>query len=152
MELMLLQLLAYDDWANREVATTLERTGGPEKARELLAHIIGAEWLWYARIRATAARMAVWPKLTLAECGAESRQLLAAWSELLAAAGEAGLDLTVSYKNTKGEPWSSTVREVLTHVAMHGAYHRGQIALLVRESGHEPAYTDYIHAVRNRLL
>jgi uncharacterized damage-inducible protein DinB len=31
---------------------------------------------------------------------------------------------------------------------MHSAYHRGQIASHMREQGQAPAYTDFIHAVR----
>ena len=42
--------------------------------------------------------------------------------------------------------------DILTHVTMHGAYHRAQIAAAVRESGGEPAYTDFIHAARQGLL
>jgi len=48
--------------------------------------------------------------------------------------------------------WTSTVGDILTHVAMHGAYHRAQIAAAVRESGREPAYTDFIHAVRQGFV
>jgi uncharacterized damage-inducible protein DinB len=33
---------------------------------------------------------------------------------------------------------------MLVHVALHGQYHRGQVALLLRASGFEPATTDYI--------
>ncbi|MBI2678469.1 MAG: DinB family protein [Candidatus Koribacter versatilis] len=154
MSAHLQQFLAYDDWANREAAASLLSAGAaaPQKAGKLLAHIIGAQWLWYARVRGRANKMAVWPELTAEQSSAESRLLLAAWSELVLAAGEAGLDRSVSYKNSKGEPWTSTVREIITHLTMHGAHHRGQIATLLRESGHEPAYTDYIHAVRTGRL
>jgi uncharacterized damage-inducible protein DinB len=31
---------------------------------------------------------------------------------------------------------------------MHSAYHRGQIASHMREQRYTPAYTDFIHAVR----
>ena len=55
------------------------------------------------------------------------------------------------YTNSRGEAWTSTVEEILTHVVIHSAYHRGQIASDVRASGGVPAYTDYIHAVRQRL-
>jgi uncharacterized damage-inducible protein DinB len=58
----------------------------------------------------------------------------------------------VIYKNSKGEAWSSTVHDVLTHVALHSAYHRGQIAGLMRARGYAPAYTDFIHAVRQGLF
>jgi uncharacterized damage-inducible protein DinB len=34
-------------------------------------------------------------------------------------------------------------------VALHGSYHRGQIALLMRQGGGAPAATDYIAFVRD---
>jgi uncharacterized damage-inducible protein DinB len=40
----------------------------------------------------------------------------------------------------------------LIHVLFHSAYHRGQIALQMRASGLTPAYTDFIHAVRQGSL
>lgn len=40
----------------------------------------------------------------------------------------------------------------LTHVAMHSAYHRGQIAGELREPGNTPPYTDFIHPVRQGLV
>ncbi len=64
----------------------------------------------------------------------------------------AGLLETVVYKNSKGEPWTSTVEDILTHVVLHSAYHRGQIASLMRAGGEQPAYTDFIHAVRQGLI
>jgi len=149
-----LQLLSYDDWANHEAAASIERAGAkaPEKARKVLAHIIGAHWVWYGRLREGGAKLAVWPELSRAECVEHSRRLRTSWSELLASLDEAGLKQPISYKNSKGEPWSSTPDEILTHLTMHGAHHRGQIATLLRDSGNEPAYTDYIHAVRSGLL
>ena len=54
--------------------------------------------------------------------------------------------------NSKGEPWTSRVEDILLHVVMHSAYHRGQIASDVRASGHTPAYTDFIHCVRQGFI
>ena len=68
------------------------------------------------------------------------------WLEYLRTVAD--LSQTFAYKNTKGEAWSSSIGDVLTHVLMHSAYHRGQIASHMREQGHTPAYTDFIHAVR----
>jgi uncharacterized damage-inducible protein DinB len=36
----------------------------------------------------------------------------------------------------------------LDYALFHAAYHRGQIALQMRSAGMGPAYTDFIHAVR----
>lgn len=63
-----------------------------------------------------------------------------------------GLLETVTYKNTKGEPWSNTVEDILTHVLLHSAYHRGQIASQMRADKEQPAYTDFIHAVRQGVI
>lgn len=42
--------------------------------------------------------------------------------------------------------------DILTHVLMHSAYHRGQIASHMRANGKTPAYTDFIHAVRQGFV
>jgi uncharacterized damage-inducible protein DinB len=60
--------------------------------------------------------------------------------------------LDVACKNTKSEPRSSSVQDILTHVLLHSAYHRGQIASQVRAGGETPASTDFIHAVRQGLI
>ena len=48
--------------------------------------------------------------------------------------------------------YDSLVRDILTHVFMHSAYHRGQIAVDMRQNGVTPAYTDFIHGVRQGLV
>ena len=36
------------------------------------------------------------------------------------------------------------------HMATHGAYHRGQVALLVRDAGADPLATDFIVYMREQ--
>jgi uncharacterized damage-inducible protein DinB len=74
------------------------------------------------------------------------------WTDYLAGLHEADLAEGVGYRNSRGEFWVSTVDDILTHVVVHSAYHRGQIASAVREAGGEPAYTDFIHAARQGLV
>ena len=38
--------------------------------------------------------------------------------------------------------------DIVTHVALHGAYHRGQIAWVLRHGAGEPVSTDFITMVR----
>jgi len=70
----------------------------------------------------------------------------------LAGLAESDLAGSIEYRNSKGERWQSSVADVLTHVLLHGSYHRGQIASAVRAAGGIPAYTDFIHASRQGLL
>jgi uncharacterized damage-inducible protein DinB len=116
-----------------------------------MGHIIAAELLWLARLERVPSPLPVWPDLSLQECEAMFPELSSRLVRALPA--EAGaLTRPVPYTNSKGEPWTSTVEEILTHVVIHSAYHRGQIASDLRGAGQEPAYTDYIHAVRQELV
>jgi uncharacterized damage-inducible protein DinB len=58
----------------------------------------------------------------------------------------------VAYVNSLGESWTNAVEDILLHVIAHSAYHRGQVALALRSDGHEPAYSDYVHALRQGLV
>ena len=142
------RLLHYDAWANRETLKSLQQGSPPAKSLRWMSHIIGAEFLWLDRIHGRPQSLPVWPELNLDECGRRLTQL----SQLLPAVLDSDIGRTVQYTNTRGERWSSSVEDILTHVTIHSAYHRGQIASDVRSAGQEPAYTDYIHAVRQRFL
>lgn len=147
------RLFGYDDWANRETLAGLEAIEAPPaKSVRLLAHIVGAERLWYGRLRRQSKPAAVWPELSLTECRHALDELASLWRSHLENLDPAALDETVEYVNSKGEPWSSRVEDILTHVVLHSSYHRGQIAADVRAAGHTPAYTDYIHAVRRGFV
>ena len=141
------RLFAYDDWANREELARLRAMASlPARSVRVLNHIIGTQWLWLARLQGGKARMAVWPELTFDEAARELDALRQAWRETLAAF-DPGVD--VAYVNSKGEPWTSSAGDIVMHVILHGAYHRGQIAIDVRDAGEEPAYTDFIHWSRS---
>ncbi len=145
------RLFDYDAWANAETLHSI-REAPSERSLKLMAHVIGAEWLWLARLREKSAVMPVWPAFTLEECFSYQQQLPPAWRDYLAAQNAAALEHAISYTNSKGERWTNSVQDVLTHVVMHGAYHRGQIAADVRAHGGTPAYTDFIEAVRRGKL
>lgn len=144
------RLLQYDAWANRETVDSL-RHRPPARSLKWMAHIVGAEYLWLARLVGKSAPLAVWPELGVDACREKVTALARLWPEFLEAHRKA-LGDTVSYTNTRGEAWTNTVEEILTHVTIHSAYHRGQIASDVREAGMAPALTDYIHAVRQGFV
>ena len=150
MTRQLAKLLRYDVWANRETLRSLERSA-PSRSLRWMAHIVGAEYLWMARLRQEEETLPVWPELSLEVCGEHLDQLSRLWPAYLDETEES-LTEWVRYTNSKGEAWTNTVEEILNHVVIHSAYHRGQIASDVRASGAVPAYTDYIHAVRQGLI
>jgi uncharacterized damage-inducible protein DinB len=143
----------YDSWANREELRVLSSLPAPpQQAARVLTHIIAAQWLWFDRIQKNTQRTAVWPETDLAGCANQLQQLDAAWTSYLDSLSEADLLMACSYTNSKGEPWTSSVLEILNQLILHAAHHRGQISLLIRNTGNIPAPVDYIFAVRKGLL
>jgi uncharacterized damage-inducible protein DinB len=149
----LVRLLAYDAWANEAYLCALSALESPPAgATRVMGHIIGAKKLWLARLTKDGAKVEVWPAFERSAWTAAFLELSQKWRRFEEALTVGQLSSPVSYQNSKGEPWTSTVGDVLMHVALHGAYHRGQLARELRQAGVTPPYTDYIHAVRQGLV
>ena len=146
------KLFTYDDWANREVIRTLrELPHSPLKAVRLMAHIVAVEHLWLARLQCKPSPV-VWPEWTIAEIAPQQESITGAINAYVTSLSDEQLQTEVAYNNSKGESWTNSVADILMHIVMHSIYHRGQIALVLRESGIAPPYTDFIQAVRAHNL
>ncbi|GLC24536.1 DinB family protein [Roseisolibacter agri] len=148
MPATLLALLDHLRWADvraRESLQSLPATSPrTEAARALYAHVAAAEHVWLARLQGRAPEHPVWPQLSLGEAATLAAETADALRAHVDALDPDALDEPVAYRTTTGEPHRSTVREIVAHVALHGSYHRGQIALMVREGGGTPLPTDFI--------
>jgi len=147
------QFFSYDGWANREVLTALRSAENtPARSIKWMAHIFAAERLWLERLEQRKQSLPVWPEFTLEQCETQAAELPRLWKQYLQGEDEADLASTIAYKNTKGESWNSRKDDILHHVIMHSAYHRGQIAADMRAAGFTPVLTDFIHGVRQGLI
>lgn len=147
------QQFAYDAWANQEVLASIRANGGENtRPLQLMSHILAAERVWLERLKQVPQSVPVWPEPNLAQCEAEAAELKKLWFDYLDLITAGDISQTISYKNSQGEAWTSAIGDVLSHVVMHSAYHRGQIASHMRASGQTPVNTDFIHAVRNGLV
>jgi uncharacterized damage-inducible protein DinB len=86
--------------------------------------------------------------LSLDECEQVSTENIAAFGDLVSRLNPDLLEKPVTYRNSAGDQFTSTVEDILTHVAMHVSYHRGQIAAALRAGGDTPSPTDYIAFTR----
>jgi uncharacterized damage-inducible protein DinB len=143
----------HDFWANREEVRALSALDQPPAAAlKLLAHIVAAQWLWLDRLQQNPQRVAVWPEPALSDYEAQLLQLKQAWGSYIGGISAEDLTKACRYTNSKGEAWENNVVDILAHVILHSAHHRGQIALELRRSGIIPAPVDYIHAVRQGFI
>ena len=137
-------------WADSLVLDALEKAGEPsEPILRILGHLFSAERIWLMRIRQEdTSKEAVWATLSLAQCCAIAEESRAGFRETIQEATEDRLAALISYRTTKGQPMESSLQDILFHVALHGAYHRGQFAALLRREGMEPVGTDFINFAR----
>jgi uncharacterized damage-inducible protein DinB len=143
------KLITHLAWADDRVLAALRSATDPDPAcLELFAHVLAAEHVWLARLKGETPRHAVWPALSLVECAGlvqvNQRDLIALLGTLTAA----DLPRGVTYKNSAGQEFTSSIEDILLHVCLHGTYHRGQIAWALRHGGGVPMPTDYIAFVR----
>ncbi|MES2524409.1 MAG: DinB family protein [Gemmatimonadota bacterium] len=144
---LLVPLFDHLQWADAEalraVMSLPEESDERAQAVRLLAHLGAAAHVWLARLERRDPVYPIWPELSLAEAiqlTAESTAGLRA----LASGDDEALSMIIEYRNSAGQPFRNSVGDILTHVALHGVHHRGQIALLARQGGGTPVYTDYI--------
>jgi len=149
-------LYAHNRWANH---LTLEAAGAlaaPQLHQDLgsshrsifgtLSHMLWADWLWLGRWQRLPAPSGTDPRT----CN-ELPDLRARWEQvehdrqgfLLGLTADA-LDTLLTYDNPPGTPWTYSLRHMLTQVLTHSAYHRGQVASMIRQIGGTPPATDFL--------
>ncbi|MBI1751510.1 MAG: DinB family protein [Acidobacteria bacterium] len=146
MDSNLTRLYDHLAWADQAMLAALDEAGDPnEEARALLAHIVSAEHIWLCRIQSRPlGRTTAWSHLSLSECRALSAEVVSGYRTLIQSTPESALNASITYRSLQGAEFQTPLREILLHVAIHGAYHRGQMAAVLRRSGLEPASTDFI--------
>lgn len=136
-------------WADQEVLEAMgESVPPPTDTRELYSHVLSAEAIWLGRLHGVLVALDVWPMLDLDDCRALAERNRADWSIYMEKLSAEELSREVDYKNSSGQSFRSRVDDILLHVMMHGAYHRGQISRAFRQEGSAPRPTDYIAFAR----
>ena len=137
----------FDYWANDKFVKALsEMPQPPEKAVNILGHIMFASDVWLARLmkedlsRFTDPN----PSYTLADCRQKLDELHIKWKNYLAKLKPENLGEKIVFANTHGKQYEHVVQNVLVHVVNHSSYHRGQLAMLVHQGEGKRPNTDYI--------
>lgn len=122
--------------------------GSPEfrKAVQVLAHIAAARRIWLGRLGVIPLTQAsLFPENPdLARTVADLREIEARWTDCLAQLDDERLAETFEYQSLDSGRFRNRIEDILTQLFGHSWYHRGQIAMLVKAVGGEPAVTDFI--------
>jgi uncharacterized damage-inducible protein DinB len=150
MNLHITRMLNAMTWADLQLLATIrEHAATQADALPLFGHVLAAEHLWLCRLERRETHVAVWPSLSIAEYEALAAENAHGYQLYLEKLGEADLASVVLYRNSKGDEYTNSVLDILTHVVIHGAYHRGQVAKIIGRGGGQSPNTDYIVYVRS---
>jgi uncharacterized damage-inducible protein DinB len=145
------KMFVHMNWANSRILEALKNNQLENlKTVQLFAHVLETERVWLTRLMGKdSSSLLIWSDADLDVCA----QLVALNQESYAAyfanLSSAELDQFIQYRNQTGKEFNNSTRDILTHVALHGQYHRGQINALLRTEGLDPIDVDYITLARS---
>jgi uncharacterized damage-inducible protein DinB len=155
-------LFEYDRWANERMLQavsalafeqfTRQFGGSFSSLRDTIAHILGGEWIWLAYWKATTHDAALLEELrkrrdaqfttdvlpNAVALRAKCKEVETEMAEFVNAMTDQHLKEMLPARNTR-----ISLAHLMQHVANHSTYHRGQVALMLREIGAAPAATDF---------
>src|SRR5262249_27087680 len=147
----------YERGAHAKVIRSLESVpvelrSSPEfrRALAICAHIVAARRLWLCRLGVLPLGSAsLFPEdIALPQVAEELQTVQAHWSEYLGRLTDADLGRVFEYQSLDTGCFRNRIEDILAQLFGHSSYHRGQIAMLVRTAGGEPAVTDLIYWCR----
>ncbi len=138
-----LHLFEYHDKANARMMNVLYplKSGLPEYVYKMFSHILMTQHVWQRRIHGKSFDYVFWSILDEDEL---RNLVLKNKTELDFVLEHFEGNQLIRYKALDGHPYECTVESIMSHVSHHYAYHRGQIAKVIRDSGLEPPGTDLI--------
>ena len=135
----------FEAWANRRALESIAQLGEPGECLRLFGHILAAQRAWLTRLDGgDSSQVELFPTPTIEECEDGLTEIDRKGLAYLAGLGDDALEPEIVYANQTGKTFRNPPRDILTHLGMHSHYHRGQIAILVRQAGATPAVTDFI--------
>lgn len=155
-------LYEYNSWANHRLLDACAALSAEQFTRDLrssfpsvrdtLAHILGAEWIWYERFQGRLPTVlpvaAQFPTLDALRVhwGKVEEDLLRFVNRQTAE----DLARAHDFPNLKGERQALPLWQALQHVVNHGSYHRGQVTAFLRQLEAKGVALDLIRFYRER--
>lgn len=147
--------LAYTTWASLRLLHVAASLPEEQLTRDFqtadrsvlgtLVHIFAADRVWLTRVtQAPAIPFVTDTDYSLSILQREWPEVLRKWSEWAASLTTETAAESISYKDMKGNPWSTPAWQIVLHLVNHGTHHRGQVSGFLRAMGHVPPPLDLI--------
>ncbi|HTC36845.1 MAG TPA: DinB family protein [Bryobacteraceae bacterium] len=147
--------LDYSAWASQRLLDAAAKLPPEELTRDFktadksvldtLVHVFAADRVWLSRVLAEPRATFVDPEdrdLTVLQ--SEWPALQQRWKLWLRDFGDGDVARQIFYHDTRGNPYTTPVWQIVLHVVNHGTHHRGQVSGFLRTMGHTPPPLDLI--------
>jgi uncharacterized damage-inducible protein DinB len=150
---------AYEQDSNAKVLASLQAVPDTlrvlpdfQKAVNLMAHLVAARNMWLYRLGHGTQPSDLFPEATpITDLPMLISDMESAWRLYFENLTDAELERSFDYQSYDGPRFRNRIEDVLTQLYGHSLYHRGQIAMILRTIGAEPAPTDFIYWTREPL-
>jgi uncharacterized damage-inducible protein DinB len=145
----LLRLVEQSMWANREwIEYVYSRPDVEARPRELLAHVVLGERVWFDRVAGAPRERDSFLMLEKGELLRALEENERTYRQLIAER----LEDDIPFRRASGEEYHARVADILHHLLTHGYHHRGQLAAHYARQAVEFPNTDHIHYLIVRRL
>ena len=144
MKTYFLKLYTYNEWANQRVLKAMTDQGvSDEKTLSLFSHQMSANYLWLHRIKGLdPPPYELWKTYPVDQLKRMVDEVSGMWLAYIKE--NDNFNRMLKYKNYVGDYYENNVEHIMMHLVNHGTYHRGQIALRMRQCSYQPINTDFI--------
>lgn len=140
------QIFEHEHWANLKVLESMiAATETPQRVIEIFSHTIAAQRIWLDRISGNKTDLKVWEVFDTAIM---LELLEINYTDINKIIENQDLEQLIAYQNSAGQHFTNTINQILSHLALHASYHRGQVVLLLKGKTEVLPATDYILYLR----
>lgn len=139
------RLIGHSQWANRRwIDFVFDAEPADAHLARLISHILLAERIWFQRVAGEPTDKDVF--------ATQSKDQLLRMLELHDAIygdlAKSDLSRVLHYRRLNGEPQQSLLSDIVLHLLVHGAHHRGQMAAYASQHKLAAPPTDFIAYAR----
>lgn len=145
------QQVAFERWTTAQQVRSTATVAEPgDHLRAVALHLLAGIENWTARVEGSAPAFSLeWRVPAIAELAKRLVQVDEHLGRVADMLTDERLRAPVACQNQRGRVVREPGRDIVEHLMLHGAEHRGRIALLVGAEGGAPVETEYIWWLRN---
>lgn len=153
LERYFLKLFEYELWANKKIFMYLENNLTSKEILDIFSHMVAdmKPWIMMLTKQSVPDNIDCLPSWDIQQCRIELADMDDKMGQYLSSVTNTELENKVDSLKSRGQIFTHTVTQVLTQMAIHSQYHRGQIEMLIKKETGIYLPTSYMPYLRQQV-